>query len=154
MAQKLIEGAVDAIKTYLAAKFAAKVAALNTEYNDGITIEDMKAWRIDYLAEEQGFPIGIVYGYRGRPESEGDNYVRGEHVIDLVFVATDQNVETLRRKLFRYVRAAIELVQDSRASIGYLINIGDWDFSDTYASQSSFLSGAKLTIYPKKYEVR
>lgn len=152
MALELIEGAVDAVKTYLSNNMAAKVAALNTEYDDGISIEDMKAWYIEYQAEVPEFPAGIVLGRRGRPENEGEGWMKAEHSIDIIFLATDQNTETLRRKIYRYIRAGIEMMKESRASIGYQINIGDWDFSDTYASQSSFLSGAKLTIFPKKYE--
>jgi len=152
MALALIEGAVDAVKTYLSNNLAAKVAALNTEYDDGITIEDMKAWYIEYQSEVPEFPACIILGLQGRPEDEGAGWMKSEHSIDIIILATDQNTETLKRKLYRYIRACIEMMKESRASIGYQINIGDWDFSDTYASQSSFLSGSKLTILAKKYE--
>jgi hypothetical protein len=152
LALELIEGAVDALKTYLSDIMAAKAADLNIAYADGIEVEDMKAWYIAYLPEMPEFPACVVLGKSGSPEGEGSGWMKGQHAIDLIVLATDQNTENLQRKLYRYIRALIELVTAARASIGYQINIGGWDFSDTYASQSSFLSGAKLTVYLKKYE--
>jgi hypothetical protein len=104
------------------------------------------------MPEIAEFPACMVLGKSGSPESEGDGWMKSAHSLDLIIMATDQNTETLQRKLYRYIRALIELMKTARATLGYQINIGDWDFSDTFASQSTFLSGAKLTLTLKKYE--
>jgi hypothetical protein len=131
---------------------ADKVAALNSEYGGSITLEDMKAYYIAESPDVPEFPACVVLGKNGSPEGEGADWMKSAHALDLIIMATDQNTETLQRKLFRYIRALIELMKAARSTLGYQINIGDWDFSDVYASQSSFLSGAKLTVFLKKYE--
>ena len=152
MGLELIEGAVDALKDYLDANFAARVAALNTEYDDGITIEDMKSWYVAMMPRIPEYPACVILGKNGDPDGEGEGWMKSQHQVEIITVATDANTETLQRKLFRYIRAMIELAKASRSSIGYQVNIGSWDFSDVYASQSSFLGGAKLTLFLKKYE--
>lgn len=152
MALELIEGAVDALKTYLSANMADKVTALNTEYDDGITIENMKAWYVAMMPAVPEYPACIILGKHGSPEGEGEGWIKSQHEIDVMVLVTDQDTQNLQRKLFRYIRAMIELAKASRSTIGYQVNIGGWDFSDIYAAQSDFLSGSKLTLFLNKYE--
>lgn len=152
MAIELIEGAVDALKTYLSDNLATEVTTINNEYDDGITIEDMKAWYVAMMPAIPLYPAGIVLGKSGEPQSEGSGWMKSEHEIDVIILATDQDTENLQRKLYRYIRAMVNLCKDSRASIGYEVNIDGWDFSDVYAAQSNFLAGSKLTVTLKKYE--
>jgi hypothetical protein len=152
MTLELIEGAVDALKGYLETNFAAKVTALNAGYGDDIEIADMKAWYVAMMPRIPEYPAGVILGKEGDPEGEGEGWLKAQHEIDIIAVAKDADTEELQRKLYRYIRAVIELAKSSRDTIGYQVNIGPWDFSDVYAAQSSFLGGAKLTVFLKKYE--
>lgn len=152
MALELMEGAVDALKTYFSEHMAARVTTLNLEYNDAIEIEDMKAWYVAMKQAYPEYPCCVVRGLNGDPEGEGEGWMKSQHNIDVVILATDQDEEVLMRRLFRYIRVMVELAKASRSSIGYQVNIGGWDFSDMYQSETGFLSGSKLTLFLKKCE--
>lgn len=152
MSYELMEGAVDALKDYFSENMADKVAVLNLEYNDSIEIQGMKAWYTSMKRAYPEYPCGVIRGLNGDPEGEGEGWMKNQHNIDVIILATDQDEEVLVRCLFRYIRAVVELAKASRSSIGYQVNIGSWDFSDIYQSDDGFLSGAKQSLFLKKYE--
>src|SRR2546426_1200059 len=115
MAFTLAEGLVGQIKTYVEANLAAKVAALNTEYNDGITLEDRKTTVLGVKSlksiEVGNYPAFYVFSTHGTYAGTvlGLNPVSAEieakPEIAVGILVIDQDTETLQKRLYRYSRA-------------------------------------------------
>lgn len=151
MALVLIEAAIDAVKDYLNTNMTAKITALNTEYGD-FTLDSIKDYYIAELSEIPEQPAILVLADSTSVEREGDNYVRGSHHMTIVVVATDQDAEQLRRRLYRYVRAIVELLREARSSEGwgYVIVFDSFDFGPIYTDQSSFMQDARVILHLNK----
>jgi len=156
MTLKLIEGAVDAVKTYLSDNIAAKLDALDTEYADGITLDDIKAW---YVAEVQAvpeFPSVFILGESMPVDGEGNGWMKSQSKLTIAVMATDQNPETLKRRLYRYIRALIELLIEARVSVSwaYVIEFTNVNYSPLFSAAGEFLSDARLEVSLRSYETK
>jgi hypothetical protein len=156
MTLKLIEGAVNATKTYLSDNMAAKLDVLDVEYADGITLDDIKAW---YTAEKKAvpeYPAVFILGERTTIDGEGNGWVKSTHIITIAFMATNADEETLKKKLYRYIRAAMELLIEARSSAGwyYVISFDDVNFSPLFSAAGEFLSDASLSISLQITEIK
>ncbi len=152
MPLKLIEGVVDDLKTYLSANMGAKLVSLNLEYADAL-LTGIKAY---YIAEQTSipeFPSIIIIGDETIPDLEGNGWMHSNHAITIACLAINQDTEILKRLLYRYMRAVIELLIESRAS-GYAIKFTRINFSPIYGREGEFLSDASLSIMFKRYETK
>jgi len=148
---ELIEGAVDAVKSYLEANMSTKITALNTEYRD-FELANIKQYYIAELAAIPELPAMLVLGGYTLPEREAANYIRAKHYLKVVALASDQDAQQLRRRLYRYVRAIVELLREARSSAGwsYVIVFDRFDYSPVYTSESSFYQDAQVIAHFNK----
>lgn len=133
------EGAVEAVKSYVETNLAAKLTALNTEYADGITLEDRK---ITYkgrksLSTIDRYPAMYVFSPSGRFTMEMSEFGTSLPDINLGMVVLDQNRERLQTRLYRYERAFKELIAKAEVdgiTDGWLLAAeGDWEFDNVTA---------------------
>ena len=130
---------------------AAKLDALDTEYGD-IELADIQGWYIAELSAIPEYPSVIILGDMTDVEGEGGGWMQGEHTLIIACLVTDQDTEVLRRRLYRYIRAIVELLIAARTSIGYVITFERLNFSPMYGSAGTFISDARVTARLKKYE--
>ncbi len=147
MALTLIEGSVVAVKDYLETNMAAKLDALDTEYADGIALTDIVAY---YLAETLAvpdMPAIYVLGDRTEIESESPGHIKAAHYITVAVLVTDPVNETLRKRLYRHIRAIIELLREARSDAAFVakaIVFDSCEFSPMYGRSGTFLQDARV----------
>lgn len=176
MTIRLAEGVVTGVQTYLAAHFAAKIAALNSEYHDGIVLTDLgdkadgsgKAYYRSEkaLASIPNYPAVYLIADSSRVDMWNAKAVASVHRLYVGIVVDDTDVETLRFRTLRYVRALWELLMEgsnvmTSNSVGILVDTGDgtppeFDYSEIYAATqgSRFLEGAHIAVSVEIVEVR
>jgi hypothetical protein len=152
MALKLMEGAVDAVKSYLETNMVAKLGTLDLEYGD-FALEDIDKWYVAELTAIPEYPAVVILGDASDIIGEGAGWCNSKHTITVAVMATDQDAERLRRRLYRYIRACLELLVESRASIGYIVTFDRLEFSPLYGRAGTFMSDARLIVKLGKYEV-
>jgi hypothetical protein len=140
----LIEAAIDAVKDYLSANMAAKLDVLDAEYGDFV-LADIQRYYIAELSEVPEQPAILVLGDRSTI-TEAFAKMRGIHTITVAIVATDQDAEQLRRRLYRYARAIVELMQTARGSIAYMVKFESLDYSPIWGKGDSFLQDARVIL--------
>jgi hypothetical protein len=147
MAMTLIEGVITSLKTNLSTNMAAKVTALNAEYADSITLANIAAWYIAEQASVQEYPSVFILGDRSVPE-EGQKLtsITVKHEITLTVLATDQNTEALKQRLYRYVRALAEVLNTAAPTLSLIINFDEMQYSPIFAKEGNFLSDATLRV--------
>lgn len=149
----LIEDAVDALKTYLSENMEAKVAAINAERDDDITLDDIKTY---YVAEQQAipeFPAILVLGDESAIDEQFGG-LNGAHSVTVVVVAAEPDPETLRKKLYRYTRAVTELTIEARVNEGweYIVRVAVISYSPLWTQGSGFMGDAQVKISMEKLE--
>lgn len=154
MTLALIEGAVNAIKDYLETNMGDKLDELDAEYDDGITLADIQNY---YLAETLAIPAMpaiYVLGDRTEPEAEGPTHIKAAHYISVAVMVTDNDNETLRKRLYRHVRAIVELLREGRedGTITYAVNFDSFEFSPMYGRAGTFLQDARVELHLTKIE--
>jgi len=152
MALVLLEGAVTAIDTYIKANIAAKVAALNTEYGDTL-LTVFKAYYLGNVPDEiPEYPSLCYQGDNWAPEKQTKyNLEVADNIILWVYVG-DQDAAIRFKKLCRYARALVELLNTGEASYGYSHYLsGKIQLTDTIRSPS-FLQAIQIPIIVKKGE--
>jgi len=145
MALTLIEGVVDAVNTYLSTNIAAKLNTLDTEYGDFV-LDDIKTF---YIAEVQAipeYPAIFILGDNVEVLGEGGGWMKSGNNLDIVVFVGDQDTTTLRRKIYRYIRALIELLITARTSEGWVVNFMSVELSPTYSKGGEYLSDAHLSV--------
>ena len=151
MALALIEGVVDALKTYLEANIAAKLNALDTEYGDFV-LDDIQTF---YIAEEPAvpeYPSIFLLGDSVEALGEGGSWLKSGNNLDIIVFVGDQDTTILRRRIYRYIRALIELLITARTSQGWVVNFVSVELSPIYGKTGSFISDAHLSIQIVKTE--
>lgn len=120
MTLALLEAAIDALQTYLAANIVAKLDALDAEYGD-FTLDDVRAWYKGNVPQAMPqYPSVCLHGEAWNPEEQMDTELYIKNFINLiVFVAEDDEAQRFK-KLCRYARAMIELLQEGESSYGYI----------------------------------
>jgi len=151
----LMEAAISAAKTYLAAGMAAKLTALNTEYGD-ITLADIKTWYTAEVSAVPEYPAAFILAENSPILGEGNGWVKSAHAMTIAFLVGDANAETLRTRLYRYIRATIELLIEARSSAGwaYVINFDTINFSPMFTRAGEFLSDARLLVSLSRHETK
>lgn len=147
----LIEEAIDTIKDYLETNMPVRLDTLDAEYGD-FELEDIIQWYIAELTAIPAYPSVLLLGDYTEITGEGEGWLRGEHVITIVCLITDQETERLRRRLYRYIRAMVELLKEGRADFGYAIVFERIEFSPLYGRGSDFLGDSRLVVKLGKYE--
>lgn len=133
---------------------AAKLDALDAEYDDGITLADIKTWYTAEVAAVPEFPSAFLLGENTQVTGEGGGWMAPAHEITVAFLVADAEPQTLRTRLYRYIRATTELLVTARTAIGweYGVNFQRIDFSPMFSNAGAFLSDARLVVSLKKYE--
>ncbi len=150
----LMEAAIGVVKTYLSAGMAAKLTALNTEYADGISLTNIKTWYTAEVAAVPEFPSAFILAENSPILGEGGGWVKSAHTMTIAFLVGDANAEALRTRLYRYIRATVELLIEARTSSGwvYVINFDTINFSPMFTRAGEFLSDAKLIVTLSRQE--
>ena len=155
MTLTLMEGSLNAVKDYLTTNMAAKLNALDAEYDDGITLADINAY---YLAETLAVPIMpaiYVLGVRTEPGAEGLTHFKTAHHVTVAVLVTDTVTETLRKRLYRHIRAIVELMREARSDATFenaAIVFDSCEFSPMYGRSGTFLQDARVELHLTKIE--
>lgn len=144
----LMEKAVDDVKDCLETGMESKLDELDTEYGDGIMLVDIKSW---YVAEQVAipeYPSIFVLGDYTEVDGETAGMMRSVNHLRVIVFISDQNLENLRRRLYRYVRAVVELLIAARSSEGwgYAINFERFDYSPIYAGKGTYLADTHIAV--------
>lgn len=146
MGMTLIEGVITSLKSNLSTNMAAKITALNAEYADTITLANVAAW---YIAEQSAvpeYPSVFILGDRTKPTFQNLTNLDASHEITLTVMVTDQDTQVLKKRLYRYVRALVEVLNTAATTLGLTINFDQMDYSPIYSKEGNFLSDATLRI--------
>lgn len=151
MAWTLAEGAVTAIRDYLVTNLPTKLDALDTAYGDGITLDDIVT---SYLAEQSlatipAFPVLFVIAPASQIERWTPSVTDASHHLLIGVIAIDQDPETLRKRLYRYMRATWEVLVAGRAAASFAYVIGPdarLEFSPIYSKDEQFMGDARVEV--------
>lgn len=115
MPQLLTESIVDKLVTYFKANFAAKVAALNTAYDDEFELETPDTtvgYFVGAKAIEDGatYPCVFVWGDSMVIDRYGEGYTDASHEVEIVVAVRHGEPEQVQRQMYRYARAVWELI--------------------------------------------
>lgn len=146
MSLGLMEAAISACKTYLSAGMAAKLTALNTAYADSVTLANIKTWYTAEVSAVPEYPAAFILAESSVVQGEGNGWVKSAHAMTIAFLVGDANAEQLRTRLYRYIRATIELLIEARSSGGwaYVIEFDTISFSPMFTRAGEFLGDARL----------
>lgn len=148
----LAEGLVNAIIDYLKAHFPDKVAALNDEFaDDDITLETPAAYYAgeQSLASIPSYPaIFVLIPRTNIPRYRTGDYVQAIHEAVVGIIVIDQDSEVLRRKLYRYIRAIVELLIEAQpAGMDWALGSGgsfQLDYSPIYTNGDVMAADAQI----------
>ena len=114
MAQLLTEGIVDRLLGHFADNLPAKLAALNAEYNDGITLvtPPSGAYFVGERSVTDGpnWPSLYVFGEGMTIERHNATFTDATHEVTITIAVRGLDTEVIQRSLYRYVRALWELL--------------------------------------------
>ena len=145
MALTLIEGVVNAVNTYIQANMPAKLDTLDAEYGD-FTLDNIKTYYIAEVKAIPGYPSIFLLGDNVEVLGEGGNWLKSGNNLDIIVFVGDQDTTILRRKIYRYIRALIELLITSRTSQGWVVNFKSVELSPMYSKGGDYLSDAHLAV--------
>ena len=119
MSLELLEAAVDALASYFKDNMTSKLATLDAEYSD-FTLDQMKNWYIGQFPKAlPEYPCCVILGEAWSPEEQRGVNLHVANVITIVIFVGDDNEELRFRKLCRYARATVELLQEGEGTYGY-----------------------------------
>ena len=151
MSLELLEAAITDLSTYLQAGMAAKVIALNAEYDDSVTLTDIAKWYEGNLPTAQPeYPSVCLQGLSWRPEEQTATELFIKNFINVLVFVGDDNDQDRFKRLCRYARGIVELVAEGESSYGYLSKLeGDIVVSDTL-NAPPFLQAVviPISLYP------
>lgn len=125
-----IEAVLNALQSKLTAGLPAKLAAIQAECADGISLDVPAGISISTRAEIPGWPWLMVLPDSSVPEHDPGQYMTRQHWVWVVSWCQDFDESTLALKLIRTQRAATEVLVVGRRpgalgdSSGYSLN---WD---------------------------
>ncbi len=155
MSLVLMEGAIAALKSYFEDTIADKLDVLDAEYDDGIVLADIqKFYEGNFPRSTPATPSVILHGESFDPEEQEDDTLYIKNYINITVVCGDADPEVRFKRLSRYTRAFIELLQEGEATYGYIHWLeGRVEVSNTLAVPP-FLQAAVLPIslYPASGE--
>lgn len=136
---KLVEKAVTDVKAYLQTNLPAKLDALDTEYADGIMLDDIKAF---YIAE-QDVPetpaLFVLASSSNLTERGHDDRFDPRHRMTVGVMVNEQDTEKLRKRIYRYIRAIIELLHQGEDSAGlpYVFDLENANYSSIFVDRDN-----------------
>lgn len=152
MTLKLLEGAIDALSDYIQDNIAVKIAALNAEYEDSLLVEPRAYYLGNVPDSIPEYPSVCFQGDGFTPESQSAYTLENDYTVNIFVYVGDQDAETRFRKLCRYARTIVELLNSGEATYGYthFIN-GKISISDTLSSPY-YLQAVMIPVALKKAE--
>lgn len=123
MAKFDIENLLDAVTTFLKANLNTKIAAINSEKNDSITLGAVNsgAYHFQYPQDraDANDPIIVVEeAEEPRIATSGGALVAVVHHVGVTVILADSGIDpNIVRKLFRYRRALTDLFQENWANV-------------------------------------
>ena len=146
MTLTLLEGAVDALNTYVQANMAAKISALNTAYGDSLLTAPVAYYVGNVPDEMPEFPSIALQGDGWTLETQTKYTLEVKNNINIYVYVADQDISVRFKKLCRYALAIVELLNTGEASYGYTHFItGKVEISDTLAAPS-FLQAIMIPV--------
>lgn len=109
----LIEGALNLIKDKISSGFNATLQEIDNQYDDGISLEPISENAIYISDQIQSVQLPAVFILTGTSTFKYDtdpNYLNLEDEFVIVVSCEDIGAETIQKKLFRYQRILIELL--------------------------------------------
>jgi len=119
LALLLLENAVTATQSFLSDNIAAKLNQLDGEYSD-FELDDIVAWYMGNLPQAiPAYPSICVHGdgYEATEQRQVNLLVTIS--LDFIVFVGDPDEQRRFKKLCRYARALIELLQEGEATYGY-----------------------------------
>ncbi len=152
------EGLSDAVNAYLLAQLPAKLNALDTEYNDGITLDDIVDFFVGEktLMDVQSYPSIFTLVPEWNINSFKSTDIDATYSAVIGIMVMEQDTEVLRRKLYRYIRAIIELLIAAQANtLIWAVGQGNFraNFSPIYTADEVFMSDAQITTTFRRRQV-
>jgi hypothetical protein len=138
----------------------AKLDALETVYGDGIELKDIQAFYVGEksLLEVPEYPA-IFCLVPTQPISRfTPDVIDSTYNAIIGVLVMEQNTELLRRKLYRYVRAILELLAAGQlnTSLSFVVAQGNMsvNYSPIYSAEEVFMSDAQIqtTCRPRHLE--
>ena len=138
-----------AIITELEDNLPAKLDAIDTEKNDGITLENPKEY---YLGEQKvgAFPAVIVQPMATDVTLEGQRYGHEVHLIEIyALLVGSEDADTLTKRVLRTVRGIQETLEDNPQLDGNVnwMRVVSKDYSPTiWSSDNQSAKDGRLII--------
>lgn len=153
MSLGLLEAAIDALESYLSDNMADKLAELTAEYDDGITLDDINTYyKGAFPREIPAHPSAVLHGEAWDPEEQRNVNLLVSNMINVVIFVGDADEAQRFKKLCRYARAVIELLQEGEDTYGYEHFLeGRVEPSDSLATPP-FLQAIVVPVSLKKLE--
>lgn len=159
MAFTFAEGLVDELITYLNTNLPAKLDSIDSQLDDGITLEDVA----EYLRRDPSNPRAItklpacfVIVPRTTLVNWRETSAQENHIVWIYLVVRNNDVETLRKLLYRYARATWETLVDHYFDTAtWKMGVGlapTFDFGETLTSGSMAMADVKLELAFEKLE--
>lgn len=119
MSLELLEAAIDALQSYLETSIAAKLDELDIEYDD-FELDNIAAWYEGNMPQAMpAYPSICLHGDGWEPSEQRHVNLLVTNSIDLIVFVGDPDEQRRFKRLCRYARALIELLQEGEATYGY-----------------------------------
>ena len=154
MAWTLAEGLVNQVVSYFTTNLAAKLAAIDAEVADGLVLAMPASIEISEKALKSvaEWPVMAVLVEGSQIPQWTGKEIWGHHSLVLGVIVLDQNEDTLKKRLYRYGRALVELLANAHGTGGITWEVGqgmiDIDFSPTFAGPEAMLIGDVQVTVP------
>ena len=115
-----IERIEQEILTIVKANFAAKIAEINADKNDGLILEDVDSANYfnDFYQAELTASLFIFYGIKEPvTQSPGGDSAETWTIFYNVFVQNENNLSVIRSQVLRYTRALKEIINENSNKI-------------------------------------
>lgn len=157
MSLKLAEGLVEDVVNYLSTNMAAKVVALNAEYNDEVVLVVPTAY---YTSEKSivhipTYPAAFVLVPDTVIPRWNIDYLEAVHTLVVGVLVLEQEESRIKIFLYRFMRAFLELLKESQTAsppLGWHLAAGsptgafNITFSPIFANEDSYLADAQISV--------
>lgn len=152
MSLGLLEAAINALESYLSGNMAAKLDGLDAEYGD-LTLDDISVWYKGALPQAMpSHPSVCLHGEAWDPEEQRHVNLLVANLINIIVFVGDPQEDIRFKKLCRYARAIVELLQEGEDTYGYEWFLeGRIEPSDSLATPP-FLQAIVIPVSLKKLE--
>jgi len=149
----LLEAAVDALNTYIKANIAAKITAFNTEYGDSLMVAMKNYYPGQFPKALPEYPCMVIAGEGWNPETQRAVNLHVKNIITIVVFVADDDEEQRWRKLCRYARLIVELLQEGEASYAYEHFLeGEVRLSDPFTGAGPWIQAVGVPVSLHKLE--